>query len=105
MHPDLELILSADEEARARVALAEQRHERELSAARATRDAAIATARKEAFDSLERELQAIRAEGDDLVAKLRRQHAQYLATLTEIGERKFGDAVALYQRIVREVAS
>ena len=53
MHPDLEAIVSADEEARSRVTLAERRHERELSAAREERDRASAAARKEAADALE----------------------------------------------------
>ena len=105
MHPDLELIVSADEEARARVALAEQRHEREVSAARTEHDAAIAARRKEAADAFERELQAIRGDGDVRVAELQRQQEQYRSTLAAAGERKFEEAVALYLRIVGEVAS
>lgn len=105
MHPDLELIVSADEEARARVTLAEERHARELTAARATKDAAIETARKAAADAFERELHAIRAEGDGRVAELRRQQEQFLMTLAEVSERKFDEAVALYQRIVCEVSA
>ena len=105
MHPDLELIVSADEEARSRVSLAEQRSEREVSAARATRDAAIDTRRKEAVDALERELQLIRAEGDARVAALQEQQQEYLRTLAAAGERKLDEAVAVYGRIVCEVAS
>lgn len=104
MHPDLELIVSADEEARARVALAEQRHEREVTAARATRDAAIDARRTEAAGALERELQLIRADGDARVAALQKQQQEYLQTLAEAGERKFDEAVALYLRIVCEVS-
>lgn len=103
MHPDLELIVSADEEARARVALAEQRHERDVTAARTECDAAIAARRKEATDSLERELQVIRGDGDARVAELQRQQEQFRAALFEAGERKFDEAVALYLRIVCEV--
>lgn len=105
MHPDLELIVSADEEARSRVSLAEQRSEREVSAARATRDAAIDTRRKEAVDALERELQLIRAEGDARVAALQEQQQEYLRTLAAAGQRKLDEAVAVYGRIVCEVAS
>ncbi|HEX6642665.1 MAG TPA: hypothetical protein VF215_16215 [Thermoanaerobaculia bacterium] len=105
MHADLERIVSADEEARSRVALAEQRRERELTAERAARDAAIEARRREVQDALDRELQAIRSEGDAHVAELRRQHQQYLATLTAAGERRFDEAVALYRRIVCEVPS
>ena len=103
MHPDLELIVSADEEARARVALAEQRHERDVTAARTECDAALAARRKEATDSLERELQVIRGDGDARVAGLQRQQEQFRAALSEAGERKFDEAVALYLRIVCEV--
>ena len=104
MHPDLELIVSADEEGRSRVALADQRRERELAAARAARDAAIEARRKEASDALERELEAIRADGDARVAALESQQAQYLAGLADAGERNADQAVALYRRIVCEAA-
>lgn len=105
MHPDLEVIVSADEEARARVALEEQRHDREVTAARTERDATIAAHRKEASDALERELQFIHADGDARVAALQEQQNEYLRTLAEAGERKLDEAVALYLRIVCEVAS
>ncbi len=42
MHPDLEAIVSADEECRSRVALAEQRHDRLVAAARGERDTVVA---------------------------------------------------------------
>ena len=103
MHPDLELIVSADEEARARVALAEQRHERDVTAARSECDAAVAARRKEATDALERELQVIREDGNTRLAALQRQQAQYLLTLAEAGKGKFDEAVELYLRIVCEV--
>lgn len=104
MHPDLEVIVSADEEARSHVALVEERRERDLAAARAARDAAIEARRTAASDAMERALSAIRAEGDARVTELQRQQAQYLATLADVGERKFDDAVALYLRIVCEAA-
>lgn len=104
MHPDLEAIVSADEEARSRIALAEERREREVAGASARRDAAIEARRKEAAGALERELQAIRAEGDARLAELQRRQEQYLAALADVGERRLDDAVALYLRIVREVA-
>ena len=105
MHADLERIVSADEEARSRVTLAEQRRERELTAERAARDAAVDARRREAQEALERELQAIRSEGDARIAALQRQQEQYLATLTAAGQRRFDEAVALYLRIVCEVPS
>ena len=104
MHPDLEVIVSADEEARSRVALSDERRERELAVARAVHDASIERRRREWSDALERELQAIRGEGDARVAELQRQQAQYVASLAEAGERQFDDAVALYLRIVCEAA-
>ena len=103
MHPDLEAIVSADEEARSRVALEEARRERELSSARAARDAAIETRRAETINTLERELQAIRAQGDGRVAELQARQNEFLAALTAAGERKFDDAVAVFLRIVGEV--
>ena len=105
MHPDLEVLVSADEEARSRVALAEQRRERELTAARGARDAALAARRQEATDALERELRTIAEAGDAREAELERQQKQYLDSLDEAGRRNFEDAVALYLRIVCEAAS
>jgi hypothetical protein len=105
MHSDLEAIVSADEEARARVTLEEQRRERELSSARVTRDASLAARRKDAADALGRELQEIQSAGDARVAELQRQQSQFLTALAEGGERRFEEAVALYLRIVGEVAS
>jgi len=104
MHPDLEAIVSADEEARSRVALAEGRRERDVLAARTAHDATIAAELKEASDALDREIQAIRADGDTRTGGLKKQQEQYLASLAAAGERKFDDAVALVLRMVCEVA-
>lgn len=104
MHPDLELIVSADEEARARVSLAEQHRVRDVSAAEAERDAAIDARRREAANAFEKELRVIRDEGDARVADLQRRQAQYLITLAEAGERKFDAAMEAYLRIVCEVS-
>jgi vacuolar-type H+-ATPase subunit H len=104
MHPDLEAIVAADEEARSRVAFAEERRDREVSAARADRDASIAARKKAASDALENELQVIRAEGDSRIETLRRQQDQYLASLAAAGELRFDDGVALFLRTVCEVA-
>jgi vacuolar-type H+-ATPase subunit H len=103
MHPDLGAIVSADEEARSRVALAEGRRERDVLAARTARDAAIDAQLKEASDALDRELQGIRAEGDARIVAMQRQQEQYLASLAAAGEREFDDAVALVLRMVCEV--
>lgn len=105
MHADLERIVSADEEGRSRVALAERRRQHELTAERAARDAAVDARRREVQEALDQELQAIRSEGDVRVAALQHQQEQYLATLAAAGERRFDEAVALYRRIVSEVPS
>ena len=104
MHPDLEVIVSADEEARSRVSFAEERSSRVLTAARAERDAAIEVRRKAASDALDGELQAIRAEADARVAELQQRQEQYLASLAEAGERRFDDAVEAYLHLVCEAA-
>lgn len=104
MHPDLEAIVSADEEARSRVTLAETRRDRDVLAARTARDAAAAAELREASDVLDREIAVIRADGDARIAELHRQQEQYLASLAAAGERKFDDAVALVLRMVCEVA-
>ena len=54
---------------------------------------------------LERELEAIRSAGDARVAELQRQQSQFLVALAEGGERRFEEAVALYLRMVGEVAA
>lgn len=105
MHSDLEAIVSADEEARARVTLEEERRGRELASAREVCGAEIAARRKHATDALERELAAIRSEGDARVGELQRRQAQFLAALAEGAERRFEEAVSSYLRIVGEVAS
>jgi vacuolar-type H+-ATPase subunit H len=104
MHPDLETIVAADEEARSRVAFAEERRQREVSAARAERDASIAARKKAATDALENELQVIRAEGDSRIETPRKQQDQYLASLAAAGELRSNDGVALFLRTVCEVA-
>jgi hypothetical protein len=105
MHPDLEQIVSADEEARARVTLEEDRAQRDLAAAGAERDATVSARRKEASDAFELELRTIREDGDRRVAELHRQQTQYLGALAETGDRTFERAVTLYLRVVCEVAS
>jgi len=104
MHPDLEAIVSADEEACSRVALAGKRREHDALAARTARDATIDAHLKEESDALDRELDGIRAEGDARIGELKKQQEQYLASLAAAGERKFDDAVALVLRMVCEVA-
>lgn len=100
MHPDLEAIVAADEECRSRVTLAEQRRDRELAAARAERDAAIAKWSAAAREALDGELQSIRSEGDARLRQLQDKQALVLSDLAKTGEQKFDEAVQLYLRIV-----
>jgi hypothetical protein len=103
VHPDLEAIVSADEEARSRVALEEQRRTRELAAARSERDAGIESRRREVAEALERDLRMIAEDGDARIAQMQRQQAQFLAALAATGERRLEEAVALFLSLVGEV--
>jgi hypothetical protein len=105
MHSDLELIASADEEARARVAKEEARHGRDVAAARSACDAKLAARRADAAATLDGELRAIHEEANRRVVELQRQQTQYLEALARAGERKFDGAVALYLKIVCEVST
>jgi DNA anti-recombination protein RmuC len=105
MHADLELIASADEEARARVGEEEARHGRDVAAARSACDAKLAARRAETAATLDAELRAIREEANRRVLELQRQQTEYLDALARAGERKFDDAVALYLKIVCEVSA
>jgi len=100
MHTDLESIVAADEEARARVKTAEERRDRTLASARASRDASIEARRNAERDALDKELRSIREEGERRVEELRGQQQTYLKSLAEGGERNFDAAVAAYLRIV-----
>ena len=105
MHPDLESIVAADEEARARVAAAEDHRERRLAEGRAQREATVAAQCAAAEEALQGEIDALRAEGDKRVEEIRKRQAEHLHALAEAGERKFAEAVRAYQRIVTEVGS
>jgi len=100
MHPDLETVVQSDEEARARVALAEDRRALGVADAVAARDAAVNSRRAEARAALDNELHAIRSDGDRRVQELATQHEQFLADVERNARTKFDDAVAIYLRIV-----
>lgn len=100
MHPDLESVVAADEEARARVANAERRQESALAAARVECDAAVASRRAEAAAQLDGEIHAITREGEARAAEARTRNADYLRLLGEAGDRAFDQAVEQYTRIV-----
>ena len=100
MTPDLQTVVAADEEARARVEMAETRRERDVASARAARDAAILSRRNAAQEELDRELRAIRDDGERRLGEMKAQQAAFLAALAAAGDAKFDDAVAAYARIV-----
>lgn len=100
MHPELEAIVAADEECRSRVTLAEERRDRQHSAARAESDRALAKRTAAAQNALDAELAGIRAEGEARLRELQENQARYLASLAQAGERGLADAVDLYLRIV-----
>jgi hypothetical protein len=72
VHPDLEAIVAADEDARARVAAAEQRTRDRLRDAEASRDDRLAQRRRQAEEALQAELRSIGDEADHAV-EARRQ--------------------------------
>lgn len=100
MHADLEAIVAADEESRARVALAEQRRDHDLAASRAGHQSARAALLAAAERALDEEIAVIRREGDARVADERRRSAAVLQLLAEAGERNFDEAVRKYVEIV-----
>lgn len=100
MHADLETVLQADEEARARVALAEERRTRGVAEAVAARDAAVDARRRAARAALDEELHAIRSDGDRRVQELATQQEEFLAAVRRAADTKIDDGIAAYLRIV-----
>jgi hypothetical protein len=102
MNEELEGIVAADEEARARVLYAESRGAREISAAAAERDRVLRERRQDLEAQLERELREIAEAGDRELAAARAAHEQDRAALAESGTRELERAACLWARIVRE---
>jgi len=100
MHPDLEAILAADEESRARLAFATSAAERRLEELRAAAAAAKQQRVAAAQEALAAELAAIRRDGDGRMDELKRAHDEQLRSLAEIGDRQFEIAVRTYIDIV-----
>ena len=100
MHPDLEAIVAADEEGRARVSTAEQRRNSTLDAVRNACDASIEARRAAALDALNAEIARIEAGGRSAVDEARKRNQEYLRLLAAAGERAFEDAVDHYTAIV-----
>jgi vacuolar-type H+-ATPase subunit H len=100
VNAELESILAADEEARARVKFAEARRRREVEAARAECDRLL----REREDAMQAELAAeisrIRETGEQELAAARRSHEQFLSALQRTGEQELERAARLWAHIV-----
>lgn len=101
---ELEAVIAADEESRARLAFAEQKRDGEIAAARAEHDRAADERRRTSCDELDTELAAIREETDGELAKLRQSQERYLTALAAAGERQLERAAELYAQIVGGIA-
>lgn len=102
MDPDLDAILSADEECRARLHQAEALARQRLEAAQAAREQRRQERHQAAVHSLEQEVERILAQADREIAERRRQRQLYLETRRMAAEKAFARAVDTYVRIVRE---
>jgi hypothetical protein len=101
MHPDLEAIVSADEEARARVEAADRDAKSRVDAVRAEVSAAREARRQALDDALAREVAAIVTEAEREAAAIGDRRAAYGdggSDATQLIDR----AVDLYVRIVRD---
>jgi hypothetical protein len=101
MHPDLESILSADEEARARVAAAERAARERLDGVRAETTARLDRRRRELEDALEREIAAILTEADREAAEIGRRRAAYVESHAASADALLDRAAETYAAILR----
>jgi len=102
MDPELDAILSADEECRARLHQAEEAARLRLEAARAERAQRRRVRHEAAMRQLDEEVASILAQADRDIAERRRQRLLYLETRRLAAEKAFAGAVETYVRIVRE---
>lgn len=100
MRRELEQIVAVDEEARSRVAFAEEQSARAIGAANDAADLAITAKRRAAAAQLESEVDAIRSEGAAQIAEIHARDEDYLARAREAGERQLETAARLYARII-----
>ncbi len=100
MNSELESIVAADEEGRARVQFAEARRQREVDAARAECDGLLREREAAIEAELAAEIARIREAGEQEISAARRSHEQYLAALREIGERELERAAQIWAHIV-----
>ena len=100
MHADLEAVLAADEESRARLALATSAADRRTSDARAAAQSDREQRLAAAEAKVAAEVDEIRRAGDERMAELKRAQDEQLRTLGGIGEAHFEDAVRVFIEIV-----
>lgn len=102
MNPDLELLLSADEEARARVEAARRSAEARLASAREGADRRRQETARTREAALEHEVQAIGEDADRQVEARRRRRERYVSGLSEAAAKALPAAVEAWVRIVRD---
>lgn len=102
MHPELEAILSADEESRARLQQAQTAARLRLEAAGAERERRRRERHDAALRTLEEEVKSIIEQADRAIAERRRRRLLYLETRRLAAEKSFARAVEAYIRIVRQ---
>ena len=102
MNADLETLVRADEEARARVDSAREDTRRLLAAARSRRDAVLRERKLQAEAELAREIEAIREEGARLVEERRRARAQVILARRAETEPLLERAAGAYAAILIE---
>jgi hypothetical protein len=99
---DLEMLVAADEEARARIEAAEASVRAELDGLRADAGRRRAAQEKALALKLAHDLDAIRAESDRAVEERRRHRAEFLERKKREAEALLAEAGEAYARIVRE---
>lgn len=102
MNPDLEMLLSADEEARARVETARRSAHELVDRAREEADRLKRKRARERDAALDREVLSIAEDTSRRVEERRRRRRQYVAGLSESSAERQPAAVDAWVRIVRD---
>jgi len=102
MNPELDAILSVDEESRAQLEQAQKTAQVRLAAARDDRERRRQEKLAAAMRELEEEERRIIEQADQEVADRQRRRAGYLETRRLAAARRFAQAVDAYVRIVRD---
>jgi hypothetical protein len=102
VNAELELLVSADEEARARVDAAREDARRRLEAARSERDVVLRERKADAVAGLARDIDAIREEGAKLVEERRRCREALVLARRAATEPLLEKAATTYAAILRD---